>query len=324
MIERNRVVALRVARVVSAAGGMVPAVHAGDLGELRGLHRDRIDVLWCDAIDVEGALDAVDAGWVGAVGVWTAHDPRPLFELTLRDRRLAHVIGWPSFASMPRPWELTLATRRLLHPTEPSPRVTDLLSDGAAVVKYQPASSADRDTVVRDVEQWLERGQVPGRIAARAGEVIHELLMNALYDAPVDALGQPRFAADRRQTVTLSASEAPTLRVGTDGMLLVLQVSDPFGRLERHRLLGGILRGYATADGGGALDLRGGGAGLGLHRVYAAGVACVAEVRPGELTRITCALDLDTNPRDLRGQPGSLHLLGALAGSTSAASGGWT
>jgi hypothetical protein len=70
------------------------------------------------------------------------------------------------------------------------------------------------------------------------GELAHELLMNAMYDAPVDAQGRPKYAADRKADIRLTDSERPSVRVATDGSRLVLQVRDPFGRLERRHVFG--------------------------------------------------------------------------------------
>jgi len=40
-------------------------------------------------------------------------------------------------------------------------------------------------------------------------ELAHELLMNAMYDAPVDVQGRPKYAHDRKQSITLDPEEAP-------------------------------------------------------------------------------------------------------------------
>ena len=54
------------------------------------------------------------------------------------------------------------------------------------------------------------RCRCPKRVAEMFGELAHELIMNAMYDAPVDAHGQPKYAADRKADVTLADDEQPT------------------------------------------------------------------------------------------------------------------
>lgn len=44
--------------------------------------------------------------------------------------------------------------------------------------------------------------------------------MNAMYDAPVDAMGHPMFAADRKANITLAATQQPQVLLGSDGSTL--------------------------------------------------------------------------------------------------------
>jgi hypothetical protein len=138
------------------------------------------------------------------------------------------------------------------------------------------------------------------------GELAHELLMNALYDAPVDAHGRARHAHDRKAQVALAPEEAAVVRVGCDGVRLVLQVTDPFGRLERGHVFGGLLRGLK-----GQMDTARGGAGLGLAVCANATVALVFDVAPGQRTEATGVFDLDLNLREFRSQAKSLHFFTA-------------
>ena len=54
--------------------------------------------------------------------------------------------------------------------------------------------------------------QVPKRVADMFGELGHELLMNAMYDAPADAHGRPKYAADRKADIRLADNERPACR----------------------------------------------------------------------------------------------------------------
>jgi hypothetical protein len=216
---------------------------------------------------------------------------------------------------MPRPWELLQLARKALPagdrrdaPLE-LPSLTDTIPWGGTVVKYLPRTSRERDLVVADVAVHAERLGATSRTAQRAGEVAHEFLMNAMYDAPVDGLGNSLFAHDRKQDVSLGREHAPTLRVGGDGMTFAVQIRDPFGGLDRATLLRSIRRGRAAAGGGQqVLDTSNGGAGLGLFRCYAAAQVLAVEVIPGHATQITAWFDLDIPPREARRVPTSLHL----------------
>jgi hypothetical protein len=135
--------------------------------------------------------------------------------------------------------------------------------------------------------------------------------MNAMYDAPIDGRGRPRYTHDRRRDLVLEESEIPTLRLGTDGAHLALQAHDPFGGLRRHHVFEGITRGLsaraADASRGDVLDTSRGGAGLGMLKIYAAGAVLVIDVAPTSSTMVTSFWDLDVNPREFRSLPASLH-----------------
>lgn len=322
VLERNRAAAQRVARVLSAAGGVAEVIVAHDALELQERLPRAPDLLACDVSDLDVARRWRVLWPEVQVLLWTGSGLAPVLPEIRDDRAFRNILGWPSFASMPRPWELALVARKLLDPSVSVPKVADLLAWGAHVQKWRPRTSADRDAIVHEVAESLERGGVPPRIANRVGEIAHELLMNAMYDAPVDAWGSARYAQDRKQDVVLEDHEVPTVRFGYDGFLVALEVVDPFGRLADHHVIDGILRGSTNASGGDApvLDTSHGGAGLGMSQIYSSSASLIVDVRPLESTRVLWVLDVDMNPRDARGMPASLHL---FREPDSADSGGW-
>jgi hypothetical protein len=127
--------------------------------------------------------------------------------------------------------------------------------------------------------------------------------MNAMYDAPADAHGRPRYAGDRKADIVLADHERPVVRIATDGTRLALQVRDPFGRLERRHVVDGLARGLA----GGELDESHGGAGLGMMVCHNASTAMFFDVAPGRHTEVTALFELDMNLREFRTQAKSLH-----------------
>lgn len=311
VLERNRTVGARIARVLRAAAELAPVACESDPAALRAALDPDPVLLACDATE----LDLVQ-GWSRhrypnvRIVTWTSGDATSALEAA-SSSALVSILGWPSFASMPRPWELLLSARRALRDASP-PHFGDLLGWGASHVKYRPRSSRDRDHVVSEVGVLAERAGAGPRIAQRAGEVAHELLMNAMYDAPADQYGEPKFAHDRKQELCLDDAEAPTFRFGSDGSFLAMQISDPFGRLRREHVLQGIARGRAAgtalADPLEVLDTSGGGAGLGLFRIYTASAAVLVDVDPGVVSRVTVWLDMDLSAREARSLPTSLHL----------------
>lgn len=203
-----------------------------------------------------------------------------------------------------------MTTRRLVDPYAPSPGLHELLRWGATFFEWTPSTTIDRDVVVAEVSQLVLQVGASSRLADRIAEVAHELLMNAMYDAPIDENGRPRYAYDRTQDIVLGASERPTLRFATDGMLMGLQVIDPFGGLQRWHVVDGITRGLFAPEHQemkDIVDTSHGGAGLGMAKLYKGSSILVIDVMPGASTTVTSLHELDISPRELRSLPGSLH-----------------
>lgn len=310
VLDANRTVAQRVGRVLRAASGLSDVIVEADPATLRASLDDDPILLACDATDIDVAMDWAARRYRSmAVVAWSSGDMDPLLAAARENPGLVSVLGWPSFASMPRPWELAMATRRVVDADAPSPRLGELFPWGSALARFRPRSSAERDAAVAEVGRLAERAGASPRISQRVSEVAHEMLMNAMYDAPVDESGYARYAHDRKQDLELEDHEVPTFRLASDGINVALQVVDPFGGLRRRHVLDGIARGRAVATSeGAALDTSNGGAGLGIYRIYSQSTVLVTDVDPGRFTSVTAFFDLDVNPREARTLPVSLHL----------------
>lgn len=304
VFDTNRTVALRVSRVLRAASGLLEVAVESDPATLRHSIDDDPILLACDASDIDLALDWATRLYPSlSIIAWSSGDMGPLLEAA-RHPRVVSVLGWPAFASMPRPWEIAMATRRIVDPDATSPRLGELVPWGATVARFRPRTTAERDAAVNEVRSLSERAGATPRMAQRVADVAHEMLMNAMYDAPVDARGHPKYAHDRRRAIHLEDDEVPTFRLAADGINVALQVVDRFGALQREHVLAGIARGREA----GTIDTSNGGAGLGLARIYGQSTAMIADVERGRFTSVTAFFDLDVNPREARSLPVSLHL----------------
>jgi hypothetical protein len=313
ILERNRAVAQRLSRVVACASGFLDVACEDDPASLRKALAVDPFLLACDAADIDLALEWSTARYPSMrLLVWAHEIDEHLLELARQHPRVVSILGWPSFASTPRPWELAYAVRRALEPYAQPPRLADFLMWGATVLKWRPRTSGDRDHIVTEVAQAAERAGAPARTAERLSEVAHELLMNAMYDAPVDENGALRYSHDRKQEISLLDDELPTFRIASDGAHMGLQVVDPFGRLRRRAVYGGIVRGLSAAastrDAAQILDTSAGGAGLGMFKIYSSSASVMVDVEPSQFSMVTAIFDLQVNPRELRTMPVSLHV----------------
>jgi hypothetical protein len=305
VLERDRNLLLRVSRVIRAAARLEPVASCDEPAP--DALSDETQLIACEGGDVAEVLDRAAARSPRAHVIAWSRSTRALIAHAVGDEHLVSLLGWPDYQSMPRAWELGLAVRTILWPDHGPTSLGDMFAGVPVIAELRPRTADDREAVIHEIAQLAVRAGAPERTVARIGEVGHELVWNATYDAPVDARGEPRYAHDRRYPVALDAHEIPQVLVGTDGMLLGIQVTDNFGRLTRSHVLASIERGASDGDDE-LVDRSYGGAGLGLWRVYSSSAVTIVDVVPGHSTSVTAVFDLDVAARDARTMPPSLHL----------------
>jgi hypothetical protein len=157
------------------------------------------------------------------------------------------------------------------------------------------------DTVLGFAEDSKMRRQVRGAI----GQVCEELLMNALYDAPVDDDGRAVFADVEPRDRTKTRSPRPvSIRYAATDSCFAVAVRDRFGRLAKQTILGYIAKCVNAPDAAGQIDRKTYGAGLGLYLVANAAATYVVNVAYGIATEVVCLFD--------RGAKTPLRLVGVF------------
>lgn len=303
ILERNKLVGRKVARLFLSVGASATVVEEPAQATTA---LAQADVLCADTFDGDYVAEQVRSRPKLRGVLWTAEPLRRSLRYLVETNTIDHVLARRDFESPPRAWEVLMVARRLAQPAHPPP-IAGYLDWGFTASDLEVRTSADRDSAVQRVQEFVGTLQVPKRLSEMAGELAHELLMNAMYDAPVDASGRPKYASDRKADVRLSDTERPAVRLASDGSRLVLQVRDPFGRLERRHVFDGLARGLA----GGEQDRSHGGAGLGFVVCHHASSALFVDVARGRYTEVTAVIELDLNLRELRTQAKSLHFWSA-------------
>jgi hypothetical protein len=298
ILERNKLVARKVARLFMATGASTVTVdEPADVPSVI----DGANVFCADTFDGDLVAEQVRAR-PGLRGVlWTAEPMRRSLRYLVETTAIDHVLGRRNFESAPRAAEIVMIARRLQG--APTPPFTAYLDWGYSSLDLEVRTTADRDAAVTAIQEFVATMQVPRRVAEMFGELGHELIMNAMYDAPIDRLGRAKYAGDRKADIALADHERPMVKVASDGTRLALQVRDPFGRLERRHVFDGLSRGLA----GGEMDRSHGGAGLGMLVCHNASTAMFFDVAPQRHTEVTALFELDVNLRELRTQAKSLH-----------------
>ncbi|MBC7467420.1 MAG: cyclic nucleotide-binding domain-containing protein [Bdellovibrio sp.] len=179
------------------------------------------------------------------------------------------------------------------------------LSWGAHVVESKITCSDKRADEIEKMEEHFKSFGVRSTFLEQAHTVAEEMLMNAIYDAPADSEGKPLFNhLSRIDRVELSAEQAVTLRYGTDGVLLAVSVTDPFGTLTKKVLQSYLEKNYNGEETGTADK---GGAGKGLHMIVANSDFVVFNVKPGKKTEVISFFQLERNKDETETKP-TFHL----------------
>jgi hypothetical protein len=141
------------------------------------------------------------------------------------------------------------------------------------------------DTVLEFAEQSKMRRQVRSAI----GQVCEELLMNALYDAPIDADGNQVFAnVDPHDRRDMTTPRPVSIRYAATDTHFAVAVRDRFGRLAKNTILSYIEKCIHSPD---QIDRKTYGAGLGLYLVANAAASYVVNVAHGIATEVVCTFD---------------------------------
>ncbi|HMN68821.1 MAG TPA: cyclic nucleotide-binding domain-containing protein [Bdellovibrionales bacterium] len=168
------------------------------------------------------------------------------------------------------------------------------LSWGVDVQSIPITGSAQRGELIRDVDTYFEKLGVRRANRDRIKSVLEEMLMNAIYDAPIDKDGKSLYNhLPRTVELSLKPEEQGLVRFATDGMLLAVSVRDPFGSLKGSTILKYLEHNYA----GSANELNAkegkGGAGRGLHQIVESSDLVVFNVEPGKRTEAIALFNVE-------------------------------
>jgi CRP-like cAMP-binding protein len=171
------------------------------------------------------------------------------------------------------------------------------LTWGVEVQKKMVTHSGQRESLRDDMCAYFKKMGVRTSVIDRVNTVVEEMLMNAIYDAPVDSQGKSLFNhLTRKNEIQLDTHQQSKLRYASDGVLLAVSVVDPFGSLNRDIIIDYLLTCYNGAAG--SLNEQKGGAGRGLHQIIENADLTVFNVKAGVRTEVICLFNLDGQKRE--------------------------
>lgn len=166
------------------------------------------------------------------------------------------------------------------------------LPEGTPVNYFRLRDFHGRATAIDTILTFAEERGIRRQVRSAIGSVCEELLMNALYDAPVDEAGNQIFAEVDPHDRTETTSPRPvSIRYAATDSQFAVAVRDRFGRLAKNTILAYINKCLTSAQ---QIDRKTYGAGLGLYLVANAAAGYVVNVAYGMATEVVCMFDRGT------------------------------
>lgn len=167
--------------------------------------------------------------------------------------------------------------------------------------------SADRESFNTKVMNFAEDNRLGQYMAKLVFGITEELLMNAIYDAPV-AGGRHHYGdLPRTTSVELRPSEYSRLHFGCDGSVFGIAVADPFGALTRQKLFQYLKKVLRRTDSSNLIDTKKGGAGLGLFKILYSSHSLICNVEANKQTEVMALIDIQHQVRDFSKMARSVH-----------------
>jgi hypothetical protein len=163
---------------------------------------------------------------------------------------------------------------------------------GAQIHSFLVGDYQEKSLCIAQIGELCEAMSVRRKYRESIEQCLDEMLMNALYDAPVDEHGRPIFAEIPTKTrISLRVEQKVVVQYVCDGKQFAVAVRDAFGRLERATVLHYL---YKCLHSEQQIDRKTGGAGLGLYLITNSSTGVFFNVLPGVATEAVCTFDLES------------------------------
>jgi CRP-like cAMP-binding protein/CheY-like chemotaxis protein len=170
---------------------------------------------------------------------------------------------------------------------------------GVEIHKLDLKRSDQRNEAIEEMQNQLKSLGVRGTLLERCAIVAEEMLMNAIYDAPVDQSGKHLFNHLPRTEKVNWEQNLPglssQLQFACDGNLVAVAVVDPFGSLPKKILIEYLEKNYMSAIENVNANQNKGGAGRGLHQIIENSDLTIFNVRKGFKTEAIALFNIDVN-----------------------------
>lgn len=178
---------------------------------------------------------------------------------------------------------------------------------GVEPLSVEVRSSAEKPAYVNEIAAYARSLGCNERSVELVETIADEVVTNAIYNAPRDSDGAPKYAGhSRTDPVVLAPHEAGQLQFACDGENLALAQIDPFGSLTRETVVRYLSRCFI--QGSDSFSDETGGAGIGLYRVFNSLSKFIINIAPGRKTEVICLINLRLSMKRFRQAAKSFHV----------------
>ena len=178
---------------------------------------------------------------------------------------------------------------------------------GAMPVCYEVSSSLQKTPLIDELSMYAANIGINRRIISAVAAVADELLMNAIYNAPVYPNGvRPYARRSRTVPVDLQPDETCFFSFASDGSQLVISVRDRFGSLTPEKVRGYLARCFAM--GSDQIEQKQGGAGMGFYFIMENLNKLIVNISPKRATEFIGIIDISGSYKDYAERYKSFHI----------------
>ncbi len=168
---------------------------------------------------------------------------------------------------------------------------------GTQIHSFLVGDYQEKSLCIAQISEFAELMGVRRKYRESIEQCLDEMLMNALYDAPVDEQGRPLFSDIPTKTrISLRVEQKVVVQYACDGGQFAIAVRDAFGTLERSTVLRYLHKCLHNEQ---QIDRKVGGAGLGLYLMTNSSTNVYFNVLPGVATEALCTFDLEAPKQQL-------------------------
>ncbi|MBN21869.1 MAG: hypothetical protein CL678_11365 [Bdellovibrionaceae bacterium] len=176
-----------------------------------------------------------------------------------------------------------------------------LMPEGSKIQTISFRKTTQKAEAVEAVKKYLLAARFKSRMAAVVANAVDELLMNAMFDAPVDEIGRQILASTPRDTeFDLVDKHQVQMKVGYDGKYVGVTAIDYFGSLDKVKLMSHISKIYRDQEYRVRTSVAG--AGIGLASVFRSGASFFFVSESKERTEVTVFFKRTDNFKEFKEQ----------------------